>query len=177
MKQTPANDFVAAAIAKRHGMKNTIRTAQEARKAGLSYASGFALTEKESSTGDNVFGHDRRADGTYIFPARDGRVPVTEAVYKAYKRSRDTGGKGRGGMQGVGPVQLTWWELQDQADALGGCWKPRINMRVGFTRLADLMRNHGVRGGARRYNGAGPRAEAYADSYVALRAKWLKRFK
>ena len=37
--------------------------------------------------------------------------------YQEYKRRRP-----RDGMQGVGPAQLTWFEFQDQADALGGCY-------------------------------------------------------
>jgi hypothetical protein len=69
-------------------------------------------------------------------------------------------------MQGVGPVQLTWWEFQDEADRRGGCWKPAINMEVGFERLAALVRRNGLRDGIRAYNGSGPAAERYADKVL-----------
>jgi hypothetical protein len=78
-------------------------------------------------------------------------------------------------MQGVGPLQLTWWATQDAADKIGGCWVPKNNIRIGFHLLASLIKNYDTKGGVRRYNGAGPRAEAYADSVLARRDKWHRR--
>jgi len=78
-----------------------------------------AILEQETSGGRNVFGQDPsifRNAGT-----------VTKEKYLAYKRERVRTGK----MQGVGPMQLTWWEFQDMADRAGGCWKPYINILTG----------------------------------------------
>ena len=54
----------------------------EARNAGLDLAFACALLEKESGGGANVFGHDRDRNRNYIFPARDGVVPVTEEQWR-----------------------------------------------------------------------------------------------
>lgn len=54
----------------------------------------------------------------------------TEANYREYVRNRT-----QCGMQGVGPTQLTYYTFQDRADQLGGCWRPEINIRVGFESL------------------------------------------
>ena len=104
------------------GIKAPEMAIAESRRAGLDLAYACALLQKESGGGANVFGHDRDRSGRYIFPARDGAVAVTEELYREYKRRR--GPTGKGGMQGVGPTQLTWWEFQDEADREGGCWKP-----------------------------------------------------
>ncbi|HEX2410274.1 MAG TPA: peptidoglycan-binding protein [Solirubrobacteraceae bacterium] len=145
----------------------------EARNAGLDLAFACALLEKESGGGANVFGHDRDRNRNYIFPARDGVVPVTEELYREYKRRRKASGNTM--MQGVGPTQLTWWEFQDEADREGGCWKPAVNMRVGFRRLASLMRAHGEADGARRYNGSGDAAVAYSADLRAKARAWNAR--
>lgn len=144
-------------------MRNARTIADEARRAGITYDLAFAMVEQESGNGMNVFGHDPT-----IFA---GAGKVTRGKYWSYKFAR-----GRTRMQGVGPLQLTWWELQDAADDLGGCWVPRYNLRVGFEHLRDLTHTYGERGGIRRYNGAGPAAEQYASSVLARKAKWHKRF-
>jgi peptidoglycan hydrolase-like protein with peptidoglycan-binding domain len=131
----------------------------EARRAGLPLAYACALLEKESSGGHNVFGHDAS-----IF---SGAGEVTRDKYLAYKRLR-----GKTKMQGVGPAQLTWWELQDAADREGGCWRPEVNMRIGFRHLAALMRQHGEADGARRYNGSGAAAAAYSKDLLSRARRW-----
>ena len=139
------------------------RTAiSEAKRAGLPLALACALLEKESSGGHNVYGHDPS-----IFR---GRGKVTRGNYAEYKRLR-VASRNRS-MQGVGPCQLTWWELQDAADAQGGCWRPEINMRVGFAHLAGLVARYGDADGARRYNGSGAAAEAYSRDLLAKARKW-----
>ncbi|HKG66231.1 MAG TPA: D-Ala-D-Ala carboxypeptidase family metallohydrolase [Solirubrobacteraceae bacterium] len=139
------------------------RTAvREAERAGLALELACALLEKESSGGRNVFGHDPT-----IFA---GAGSVTRANYAEYKRRRLASGNKL--MQGVGPCQLTWWELQDAADADGGCWHPEINMRVGFRHLATLVERYGRADGARRYNGSGPAAEAYSRDLLAKAHRW-----
>ena len=155
------------------GIKAPETAIAESRRAGLDLAYACALLQKESGGGANVFGHDRDRSGRYIFPARDGAVAVTEELYREYKRRR--GPTGKGGMQGVGPTQLTWWEFQDEADREGGCWKPAVNMRVGFRRLAALMREHGEADGARRYNGSGDAAVAYSADLREKARAWQAR--
>src|SRR4051794_39888469 len=98
----------------------------EARRAGLRLPIACAMLEKETGGGHNVFGHDPT-----IFV---GGGEVTEARYREYKRRRVASGNRL--MQGVGPCQLTYYTLQDEADAQGGCWRTEINMRVGFRHLA-----------------------------------------
>lgn len=146
-------------------------TVEAAEKARLPLPLACALLEQESGGGRNVFGHDRDRHGDYIWPAHDGQVLVTERLYAEYKRRR--GPKGLGGMQGVGPMQLTWYTLQDEADALGGCWQPLPNMIVGFTKAAALVRRYGIRAGIKAYNGTGDAADLYAHHVVdVLLPKW-----
>lgn len=135
---------------------------EESRRAGITQSMGFALIEQESGF-RNVFGHDPT-----IFA---GAGTVTKGKYLAYKRQR--GPSGRGGMQGIGPAQLTWWEYQDAADRLGGCWIARNNIRVGFTLLAALISRHGERKGLAVYNGGARTPNClYADQVLARRRKW-----
>jgi len=152
-----------ARIAKKHGMHNPYVAADEANRAKLPYYIAYALMEQETGNGANIFGHDPT-----IFV---GAGAVTKDKYLAYKRQR-----GHTHMQGVGPVQLTWWATQDAADRLGGCWRPRFNLRIGFQTLAALIRANGTHEGMKRYNGSGPAAEAYAKSLAAKAAKWKSRF-
>jgi hypothetical protein len=78
-------------------------------------------------------------------------------------------------MQGVGLMQLTWYQLQDEADRQGGCWRIRPNLRVGFRHLRSLIDAHGLQDGIARYNGSGPDAQAYARAVLARRDTWRKR--
>ena len=135
---------------------------EEARRAGLRLALACALLEKESGGGRNVFGHDPT-----IFV---GAGEVTRAKYREYKKRRVASGNRQ--MQGVGPCQLTWWEFQDTADREGGCWRPEVNMRVGFRHLVALINQHGEADGARRYNGSGDAAEAYSRDLLAKAKIW-----
>jgi uncharacterized protein YcbK (DUF882 family) len=135
---------------------------EEAKRAGLPLELACALLEKESGGGRNVYGHDPS-----IFR---GAGAVTRENYAAYRKQRIA--SGNRSMQGVGPCQLTWWEFQDQADAQGGCWRPRINMRVGFLHLANLIKRYGQSDGARRYNGSGAAAEAYSRDLLVKARRW-----
>ena len=144
------------------GILNPRMVVAEAKRAGLRLDYACAMLKKESNGGMNVFGHDPT-----IFV---GAGTVTRAKYMDYKRQRVASGNAR--MQGVGPTQLTYWTLQDRADAQGGCWKPRINMRVGFKHLADHIARYGEADGARRYNGSGPAAVAYSKDLLAKAAQW-----
>ena len=140
-----------------------------ARAAQLPLHLAASLLIQESGGGRNVYGHDPT-----IFAGGPGHGQpneVTEANYHEYLKLR--GPKGGGGMQGVGPCQLTWWSIQDEADSLGGCWDPATNMQVGFKRLADSIRHNGMHLGVKAYNGSGPAAEAYATKVIA-RAEGFK---
>ena len=121
-----------------------------------------ALLEKESGGGRNVFGSDPT-----IFA---GAGEVTQEKYEDYKRQRVASDNRQ--MQGVGPCQLTWWEFQDEADRAGGCWRPEINMRIGFGHLAALIDQHGESDGVRRYFGSGPAAEQAGRDLLAKAEKW-----
>lgn len=136
-----------------------------ARHAGLRLPLACALLEVLSAGGRNVFGNDPT-----IFA---GAGVVTREKYEEYKRQRVASGNRL--MQGVGPCRLTWWELQDSADDQGGCWRPGINMRIGFRHFGMLVRLHGEAGGARRYNGAGPAAETWSRELLEKAAVWEAR--
>jgi hypothetical protein len=140
-------------------------TIAEAQRAGLRLSVACAMLEKETSGGHNVFGHDPT-----IFV---GAGKVTRAKYLAYKKQRVASGNKR--MQGVGPCQLTWYEFQDEADNEGGCWRPEINIRIGFRRLAANIKLHGEADGARRYNGTGAAADAYSADLMRRAALWDQR--
>jgi peptidoglycan hydrolase-like protein with peptidoglycan-binding domain len=140
-------------------------TIAEAQRAGLRLAVACAMLEKETAGGHNVFGHDPT-----IFV---GAGKVTKAKYLAYKKQRVASGNKR--MQGVGPCQLTWYEFQDEADREGGCWRPEINIRVGFRRLAANIKQYGEADGARRYNGTGPAADAYSADLLRRAGLWDQR--
>lgn len=154
-----------AVIAARNGIKRPRTTLQEAKRAGIGPALALAMVEQETGNGANIFGHDPT-----IFI---GAGTVTKDKYLAYREARRRSGNRQ--MQGVGPLQLTWWELQDAADREGGCWKPRINMRIGFRRLAALRKLHGKGTGIERYNGSGPAAVAYRASVLTKQEKWQRR--
>lgn len=132
----------------------------------------LALTEQESGAagGRNVFGHDRDSHGHLIFPAKPGTVMVTHALYTEYLRRR--GPSGRGGMQGVGPCQLTWWATQDLADERGGCHLPYVNIDVAAQILGANIKAFGYVVGIQRYNGVGPAAVAYSVSVRAKARAW-----
>jgi hypothetical protein len=169
-KTEQEHDQKTAEIAAQLGMKGSLRLLMEARSAGLSQSLGLALRTQETGIkGDgNVFGHD--ASGNHVGAGR-----VTKAKYLAYKKKR--GSTGRGGMQGVGPLQLTYYTFQDEADRLGGCWIVRWNYYVGFRDLAHLIRMYGSEHHALAvYNGgsANPNYK-YADSVLEHKIWWHKK--
>lgn len=159
-----ASQARAALIAKRHGIGYALLAVREADKLRhVSRSLALAMLEQESR-GRNVFGHDPVAN-----PAPKGGK-VTKSRYLRYKAAR-----ARQGMQGVGPLQLTWWEFQDAADRRGGCWKPSANIAEGLSRLDALISHYGYAGGIRRYNGTGPAADAYSRSVRTKAQAWAKR--
>jgi hypothetical protein len=157
-------------VARSYGMQNSLRALTVGRAHGLSASLVLAVMEKESN-GKNVWGGDRPPNG-----GTSGLHlhVVTERRYKEYKRVR--GSHGQGGMQGVGPFQLTYWTTQDSADARGGCWKPKHNISVALRALALLVDQHGERKALAIYNG-GPTnpSWAYADAVERLQHTWHRR--
>lgn len=80
-------------------------------------------------------------------------------------------------MQGVGPMQLPWFSIQDDADKLGGCWDPRCTMETGFKRAADLIRRNGMNLGIKAYNGSDPQADRYLEQMLPRIEKWQAQIK
>ena len=159
--------MTAAEVLTKHGTKRAAEVVELAAAAGLELAAAATLLEKESSGGDNVFGHD---------PVKPGGVQggkVTKEAYLKYKAHR-----AEFGPQGVGPTQLTFPGFQDEADKRGGCFDFRVNCAVGFEKLAGFIKANGVHDGFREYNG-GPHpsdaAESYADDAVKKLAVWRSR--
>jgi hypothetical protein len=155
-----------AELAKAHGASYSLRIVWEARRAGIPISLAFALVEQESSF-RNVWGHDPPPNGG---TSQLGGNPVSKTAYLAYKKRR--GPVGHGGMQGVGPCQLTWYSKQDRADELGGCWVAKHNIRVALEDLAALVKQYGERRGLARYNGSGIAAERYAQQVLDRQRKW-----
>lgn len=159
-------DLALATAAKRRGANYSLRIIWEARRANCPISLVFAMVEKETGFA-NVFGHDKT-----IFI---GAGEVTEEKYRSYKRARD--GQRPRRMQGVGPTQLTWWEFQDRADRLGGCWRTNHNIRVGAEIIGSYYNKYKRQGfstktaiilAGRDYNGAREYGE---DLYLRYR-KW-----
>jgi hypothetical protein len=149
--------------ARRRGARHTLRIVREARRAGLDPALAFALVQRESDF-RNVFGSDP------VRPPQVSGQPVTRRDYMRYRELRDRGH----GTQGVGLTQLTWPSFQDDADGIGGCWKARAQLCVGFRVLASSIRERGEREALMAYNGPGPRAEPYADDVLRLATRWQR---
>jgi hypothetical protein len=158
-----------AAKAKAYGANYSLRIVMEARRAGIAVSLAFAIVEMESG-GKNIWGHDPPPNGG---TSNLGGMVVTKAAYQKYKQTR--GSTGRGGMQGVGPCQLTWYEKQDRADTLGGCWVARHNIAVAFHDLAALIDAHGERAGIKAYNGTGAAADRYAATVLVRKSVWHRR--
>lgn len=134
--------------------------------AGLDLAAAATLLDKESGGGLNVWGHDGvNTGGLYVKGSA-----VTQGAYMAYKARRHLLGA-----QGVGPCQITYGPLQDQADKAGGCWDWRTNVKIGFGLLAGYCRSGDLRTAFRRYNGSGPAAETYANDAMGRHAAWVAR--
>lgn len=148
--------------AKRHGIVYPLRAYNAAKKHGLDFALACAILMRETSGGQNVFGHDPT-----IFV---GAGVVNKAKYLAYRTLRNRVHK----YQGVGPCQLTSPGLQDEADQIAGCWDVYSNMVVGFKFLKDLITQHhgNMHDGIMAYNGSGPAAQAYAAAVMASRNNW-----
>ena len=147
-----------------NGGRHGVQIVAEAQRAGVPIPLACALVEQESSF-RNVFGHDPVQNPT----PKGSRV--TRESYERYRGFREVGL----GAQGVGVTQLTFPPLQDRADELGGCWKVRNQLRVGFELLAELIARNGVRGGLAAYNAGSatsPAGQDYARRVLERRSRW-----
>jgi hypothetical protein len=162
--------------ARRYGARYCRKIIRVAEDVGIPIALGFALVEQESSF-RNIFGSDPllkmrwQGPASYMFLIGIMGERVTESRYAKYKTLRKAGW----GMQGVGLTQLTWYEFQDAADEIGGCWKSEPQLQVGFQLVKSLMDQHGDHTGLARYNGYGPAAELYATSVLQRKDRWQRR--
>lgn len=148
----------------RLGIEHPHWTITLSRRHGLDLSLCASILIQETGGGANVFGHDPYLRPTRLLNWLKGRK-VTATRYRYYRRMRRKGH----GMQGVGPLQLTWYEFQDEADRAGGAWKPFVNMDVGFGHLAVAINDHGLSEGVARYNGTGSAANDYARRVLARR--------
>jgi tellurite resistance protein len=161
----PARERHIAAVIDRHGGRYAEHIIAASARTGVKVSLICAVLEQETHF-SNVFGHDEVANP--IKSPLGSNRPVTEELYKQYRRFRDQGL----GCQGVGPMQLTSKFLQEAADKQGGCWRVGPNIRVGVAHLATCIKQSGsVRGGLVRYNGG----SSYPDAVLPLQRKWQQR--
>jgi hypothetical protein len=154
-----------AEVIRRHGGRYAEHIIPASARHGVPVSLICAVIEQESNF-TNVFGHDAVSNPIKSPPGSNR--PVTEKLYKEYRRFRDMGQ----GAQGVGPMQLTSKFLQDAADKQGGCWRVGPNIRVGVAFLASCIKAAGsVRGGLVRYNGG----STYPDKVLPRQEQWKKR--
>lgn len=168
------NEQIATALA--NGILRPRRVSAQAGRVGLPFHVACAYLMQESAGGENVYGHDRNADGTKrIFW---GHGEVTECNYAAYLKEVERSGE----RQGVGPMQLTWHSFQTP-----DIWRYNVNLRTGFgvvrdhmdTPLATIRRTYPnaedtlwwrLHYSARRYNGK----ESYATEMDVRFAHWRR---
>jgi hypothetical protein len=109
------------------------------RKEKLRYALGFAMFEQESNF-EVIYGHDA---GGLLAGKR-----VTEENYRRF-RAHVIAHQG-GGSNGVGLGQVTWWTyIRDHA----GLWKPKVQVYLAVSILADYVHRLGEVRGVGAYNG------------------------
>ena len=152
--------------ASRHGVPPLIATyiAFAARKFHVRYALNFALFEQESNFAV-IYGHD--AGG--LFPGRE----VTRDNYAAFRKHvvEHQGG----GSNGVGLGQVTYWTyVRDHK----GLWKPRVQVYLATSILADLLSRHDEFTAVGAYNGGeGNPNRLYAEEVLAKARRWRTRLR
>jgi hypothetical protein len=162
--------------ARANGILHPTTAAMACERSGLEYPAACALLMQETGPtagspggGKNLWGHDP----TIFIGGGDFGQPVTAESYAAYQVMRDSFDPPK--CQGVGPTQLTSRGYQDQADRLGGCWKPLINMVVGFGIIA------GWRADGKSWHdcwlGYSGGKESYADQMNERLAWWRTKLK
>lgn len=148
---------------RQHKVRKPHLVIKEAKRAGLPLPDALAMLEQETGIPQkNIFGCDQ---GSILCHEKVTRKSVRRLVHHI---------RGGGIPNGVGWTQITYQPFVYQAQDLGGAWKPKYQMRVGFKVLADLIRQHGVQQGHAAYNGTGAAAQQYGRVAVELRRKWQR---
>jgi hypothetical protein len=132
------------------------------RKYHLPYALAFGMFEQESDF-KLIYGHDA-----------GGLLPGQQVTKETYKRFREELLRRHGGgANGVGLGQITFWTyIRDHV----GLWKPRVEVFLATSILADLVHRLGELDGTGSYNGgeAHPNRD-YANEVLAKASKWRHR--
>jgi len=142
---------------------------------GLYVSTAAALVEKESG-GKNVFGCDWGSQLTDSPPYCNVAVTaerVQRLIENYYQPPVGVGANG------VGYTQLTTMALVERAQEEGGAHLPKLNMRVGFRYLNELIARFGWPAGAAAYN-AGPGnwpsvINTYGADMAAKERVWANR--
>jgi hypothetical protein len=136
--------------------------ANACRKEHLPYAVGFAMFEQESNF-QVIYGHD----GGGLNPGQR----VTRTNYARF-RAHVVVGEGAGA-NGVGLGQVTYWTyIRDHR----GLWKPRVQIYLAVSILADLVDRLGETRGVGAYNGGeGNPNMTYSREVLARADRWRPR--
>jgi hypothetical protein len=136
---------------------------EEAKLASLGLALACALVEQESG-GKNLFGAD--------FGSILAHRPVDAQGVGDLLRFVSYGGPSNG----VGLTQLTYPPLIKEAEALGGAYLPRYQLRAGFRVLRDYLGRYPLRQAIGAYNrGPSNPNYDYAASVLTRRDEWRVR--
>jgi hypothetical protein len=126
-------------------------------KEKLRYALSFAMFEQESNF-KAIYGNDQGG----LFPGQ----PVTQENYKAFRK---TVVRGEGhGANGVGLGQVTYWTyIRDHTDL----WKPKAQVYLATSILADYVHRLGEEIGVGAYNGGEKNPNKAYSKQVLKRAE------
>lgn len=129
------------------------------RKYKLRYALAFAMFEQESNF-QLIYGHD--AGG--LLPGQK----VTKGNYAKFRA--EVIARSGGGANGVGLGQITFWTyIRDHI----GLWKPRVEVYLATSILADLVHRLGEVRGVGAYNGGeGNPNYVYSREVDERASKW-----
>jgi len=133
--------------------------ADACRKEKLRYALGYAMFEQESGF-RTIYGHDS-----------GGLNPGEKVTKENYGRFRaEVVRREGGGANGVGLGQVTYWTyIRDHS----GLWKPKVQVYLATSILADLVHRLGEFTGCGAYNGGeGNPNEDYASEVLERAKEW-----
>ncbi len=151
-------------VAKRateHGVPEKIahHIAYACRKEKLRYALAFAMFDQESGF-QVIYGHDA-----------GGLNPGQKVTWENYPRFRRLVIERQGiGANGVGLGQVTYWTyIRDHA----GLWRPKVQVYLATSILADYVHRLGEFTGCGSYNGGETNPnETYAREVLERADKW-----
>lgn len=147
-----------------HGVPKGIALdiAQACRKYKLRYSLAFGMFEQESNF-QLIYGHD--AGGL------DAGEKITKANYAKFRAELIA--RGGGGANGVGLGQVTYWTyIRDHI----GLWKPRVEVFLATSILADLVHRDGEERGTGAYNGGeGNPNYTYAREVLGRAEEWRNK--